>query len=159
MNRDNTANFMKESSKYVSNMNRNLKNAKSEALVDLIWSNQSGIMVVTCKVASLSDLQIIENYVKNVEYIDVTGINVSCLSQSKSYLKIIGIPYYPHNDQYLCLLSNDTEVMIKQNQIFDNIVLTSKPYVIKVLLKLDMSIIWVDIWDVQSGSKAKGLIN
>ena len=80
MNRDNTANFMKESSKYVSNMNRNLKNAKSEALVDLIWSNQSGIMVVTCKVASLSDLQIIENYVKNVEYIDVTGINVSCLS-------------------------------------------------------------------------------
>ena len=49
--------------------------------------------------------------------------------------------------------------MIKQNQIFDNIVLTSKPYVIKVLLKLDMSIIWVDIWDVQSGSKAKGLIN
>ena len=35
----------------------------------------------------------------------------------------------------------------------------SKPRVIKVLSKLDMSIIWIDIWDVQSGSKAKGLIN
>jgi len=98
MNEDNTVNFMKESSKHVSNMNRNLKNAKSEALVDFIWSNQSGIMVVTCKVALPSDLQIIENYVKNVEYIDVTGINVSCLSQSKSYLKMIGISYYPHDD-------------------------------------------------------------
>ena len=51
------------------------------------------------------------------------------------------------------------KIILKQNQIFDNINLMSKPRVIKVLSKLDMSIIWIDIWDVQSGSKAKGLIN
>jgi len=46
-----------------------------------------------------------------------------------------------------------------KNYIFDNILLVLKPRVIKVLSKSDMVIIWLDIWDVQSGSKAKGLIN
>ena len=136
MNGDNTVNFMKESSKHIFNMNRNLKNAKSEVLVDFIWSDQSSIMVVTYKVASPSDLQIIENYVKNVEYIDV-----SHLLQSKFYLKIISISYYPYDNQSLCLSSNDIEVIIKQNQIFDNVVLASKPYIIKVSLKLNIFII------------------
>jgi len=49
-------------------------------------------------------------------------------------------------------------MILKQNQIFDNINLASKPRVIKVSSKSDMSIIWIDIWDIQSGSKAKGLI-
>jgi len=96
--------------------------------------------VVIYKVASPSDLQIIENYVKNVKYIDV-----SRLLQLKFYLKIIGITYYPYDNQSLYLSSNDIEVIIKQNQIFDNVVLASKLYIIKVLLKLNISIIWVDI--------------
>ena len=37
--------------------------------------------------------------------------------------------------------------------------LTSKPCVIKVSLKSDMAIVWLDIWNIQSGSKAKELIN
>ena len=49
--------------------------------------------------------------------------------------------------------------MIKQTQIFDNVILALKLWVIKVSSKLDMSIIWIDIWNVQSGSKVKGLIN
>jgi len=56
-------------------------------------------------------------------------------------------------------MSKYVEDIIKQNQIFDNVVLTSKPHVIKVSSKSDMAIVWLDIWDVQSGSKAKGLIN
>jgi len=50
-------------------------------------------------------------------------------------------------------------MILKQNQIFDNISLASKPRVIKVSSKSDMSIVWIDIWDVQSGSNAKILIN
>ena len=98
-------------------------------------------MVVTCKVASSSNLQIIENYIKKIEYIDIVGVDVSCLLQSKSYLKIIGITYYSYDDPSIYLLSNDVEVIIKQNQIFDNIILVSKPYVIKVLPKLDIFIV------------------
>ena len=81
------------------------------------------------------------------------------MPKSKSYLKIIGIPYYPHDNSQECLSSNDIELVLKQNQIFDNISLTSKPRIIKMSPKSDIAIVWIDIWDVQSGSSAKMLIN
>jgi len=43
------------------------------------------------------------------------------------------------------LLSQNVELVIKQNQIFDNVTLTSKPRVIKASPKSDMEIIWVNI--------------
>ena len=52
MNSDNTVKFMKDNLLYIANINRLLRNMKSEVLVDFIWSNQLGIMVVTYKVAS-----------------------------------------------------------------------------------------------------------
>jgi len=79
---------------------------------------------------------------------------------SKSYLKIIGIPYYPYlDDRQTKLTLNDIENILKQNHIFDNISLASKLRVIKVSLKSDMALVWIDIWDVQSGKNAKMLIN
>ena len=150
---------MKESFFHISNMNRSFKNVKLDILVDFICYNQLGIIVITSKVVSPSDLQIIENYIKNVKNINTSAVDIPCLLQSKSYLKIIGIPYYSQNNPQKCLSSNNVKEIIKQNQIFNNIILTSKPQVIKILPKLDMSIIWVDIWDVQSESKTKGLIN
>jgi len=103
-------------------MNRNLKNVKSEVLVDFIWSDQLGITVVICKVVLSSDFQIIEDYIKNVEYIDITGVNISCFPQLKSYLKIISISYYSHDNQSLCLSSNNIEVIIKKNQRINKLV-------------------------------------
>ena len=80
MNGDNTAKFMKESFQHVFNINRTLKNIKSDFLVDFICSDQLGITVVICKVTFLSGLQLIENYIKNIKNIDVTDVNVSRLS-------------------------------------------------------------------------------
>ena len=105
------------------------------------------------------DLQIIEQNVKNSDNIDALQVEVPHLPQSKSYLKIIGIPFFPHSSSQDHLTPSDVETIIKQNQIFDNITLASKLQVIKVSPKSDMSIIWIDIWDVQSGSRAKSLIN
>jgi len=51
------------------------------------------------------------------------------------------------------------EKILKNNHIFNNIILASKPRIIKVSPKSDMSIIWIDIWDAQSGTKAKSFIN
>jgi len=116
-------------------------------------------MVVTSKVVLQLDLHIIKNYIKNIANIDTSGMEVPRLLQSKFYLKIIGIPYFSHDNSQKRLSSGDIKNIIKQNQIFDNVVLTSKLQVIKVSLKSDMSIIWIDIWNIQSGSKAKGLIN
>ena len=49
INNNNT--FMKNSATYVANINRLLKNAKSEVLVDYIYSDPLGILVVTNKVS------------------------------------------------------------------------------------------------------------
>jgi len=159
MSNDNNMKFMKNSSMYVANINRALRNVKSQVLVDFIRSDSLDITAVTNKVSLQSDLQIIKQYIKNSDNINTLQVEVPYLSQSKSYLKIIDIPYFPHGNNQDCLTSSDMESIIKQNQIFDNITLTSKLRVIKVLPKLDMSIIWINIWDVQSGSRAKELIN
>ena len=54
---------------------------------------------------------------------------------------------------------NVVEIIIKSNHIFNNIAIVSRPKVIKVLLRLDMGIIWLDIWNIQSSSRVKDLIN
>ena len=141
MSNDNINKFMKNSSLYVANINQSLKNAKSEVLVDFIHSDIASITVITNKVAVQSDLYIIENYIKKVDNIDTINVDTSHLPLSKFYLKIIGIPYFSHDSSNKCLTPNDIEGIIKQNQIFDNIVLISKPWVIKVSPKSDMSII------------------
>jgi len=71
-------------------------------------------MVVTCKVASQSDLHIIENYVKNVDYIDTSGVEVPQLLQSKSYLKIMGIPYFFYDNLQEYFSLEDVKNIIKQ---------------------------------------------
>ena len=63
---------MKNSFIHITNLNRNLRNAKFEVLVDFICSDPLGITVVTNKVSLLSDLFIIKNYIKNLESIDST---------------------------------------------------------------------------------------
>ena len=73
-------------------------------------------------------------------------------------MKIIGIPYLLENTNILITL-DFVEATIKNNHIFNNIAIASKSCIIKVSSKSNIAIIWLDIWDIQSGSKAKGLIN
>ena len=159
MSSENNNNFMKNSTTHIANINRLLRNAKSEVLVDYICSDPLRISIITSKISLQSDLQIIDQYVKNFGDINAFQVDEPCLPQSKSYLKIISIPYFSHSNTQDHLISNDIETILKKNQIIDNVNLAFKPRVIKVSPKLDMSIIWIDIWDIQSGSKAKRLIN
>lgn len=66
---------MKNSAIHITNLNRILKNAKSEVLVDFICSDSVGITVITNKVSLPSGLLIIENYVKNSENIDSSQVD------------------------------------------------------------------------------------
>ena len=159
MNRDNVSSFMKNSSLHVANINRNLQNTKSDVLVDYLCSDNSGITVITNKVVQQSDMSIIDNYVKNLNDINSLQVDEPRFPKSKSYLKITGIPFFPHSNSQERLTSDDIEMILKQNHIFDNVSLASKLRVIKVSSKSDMSIVWIDIWDVQSGKNTKILIN
>jgi len=133
---------MEDSSNHITNLNRTLKKIKSDIMVDFIHQEQSGITIVTNKVISLLDLQTIEKYVKNANHIEANEIEVLWLSQSKSDLKIINIPYLGENTN-IPITSDIVKYIIKKNHIFNNIVL--KPCIIKVSPKLDMAIIWLNI--------------
>jgi len=159
MDNNNISNFMKNSSLYITNINRTLRNAKSEVLVNFICFDSLGITIVTNKVSLQSNLQLIEKYIKSSNDINALQVKVLQLLQSKSYLKIIDILLFSYGNAQEHLTLNNVKTIIKQNHIFDNITLVSKLRVIKMSPKSDIAIIWIDIWDTQSGSKAKTLIN
>ena len=43
------------------------------------------------------------------------------------------------------LNSSVIKTILKNNYIFNNVVITSKPHIIKALSKLDIAVIWLDI--------------
>ena len=96
MSRDNSAAFLKNSSAHISNLNRLLGNAKTEVIVDFIRSDSIRLVIATNKVVIQSDLQIIHQYIKKSDNINELQVEEPCLPQSKSYLKITGIPYFPN---------------------------------------------------------------
>ena len=98
MSRENVSSFMKNSSLHVANINRNLRNAKSDVLVDYLRLENSSIMVIINKVAQQSDMSIIDNYVKNSNDINSLQVDEPHLPKSKSYLKITSIPFFPHSN-------------------------------------------------------------
>ena len=65
MNSENANKFIKESRSYVTNINRTLKNIKSEVMADFIHMENSGLVIMTNKVTSALDLQTIKKYIKN----------------------------------------------------------------------------------------------
>jgi len=159
MSNDNNNSFIKSSTFHIANINRLLRNTKLDVAVDFIRSDPIGIVIVTNKVTSLSDLQIISQYIKKSEDINELQVEEPCLPQSKLYLKIIGIPFFLNGKTQDRLNASNVETILKQNQIFNDIKLASRLRVIKVSPKSDMLIVWIDIWDYQSGNKAKCLIN
>ena len=72
MGNDNITKFIRNSAIHITNLNRNLKNIKSEVSVNFIQSDPVGITVVTNKVSQPSDLIIIKNYIKNSESINLS---------------------------------------------------------------------------------------
>jgi len=71
---------------------------------------------------------------------------------------MIGIPYLLEQTN-IQVTFEDIEKILKNMHIFNDIVLASKLRIIKVSPKSDMAIIWINIWDAQSGIKAKTLFN
>ena len=131
---------------HIVNINCALKNIQSNTIADFIHIEDKGIIITTNNVSLSSDLQKIKKYIKNSLILDVKQISLPRLLQSKSYLKIVGIPYI-NKKINIHISSDNIENILKSNYLFNNIILTSKPYIIKVSLKSDMAIIWINIWD------------
>ena len=57
------------------------------------------------------------------------------------------------------MISDIIERVLKETHLFKNIILASKLCVIKASPKSNMVVVWIDIWDSQSSSSAKNIIN
>ena len=98
----------------------------------------------------------IEKYLKSIQNVNPDSIESPHLPKSKSYIKITGLPY----SSELGVMSPDIiKGVLKESHLFKNVTLASKPCVIKASPKSDKAVIWVDIWDSQSGSCMKNIIN
>ena len=71
-------------------------------------------------------------------------------------MNIIGLLYKIDQD---VILPDYIEGVLKETYLFKDVVLASKPCVIKASPKSDMVVVWVDIWDSQSSSLAKNITN
>ena len=78
---------------HVININCTLKNISSNTIADFIRAEDKGIVIITNNISLPSDLQEIKKYVKNSFTTNVKQISSPRLPQSKSYLKIVDIPY------------------------------------------------------------------
>jgi len=124
---NNKMKFMADSSVYITNINKVLKNIKLKVMTNFIHSDQASITIIINKVALLLNFQTIEKYIKKVNYIEANKVEVSCLLQSKSYLKIMDISYLVEN----------TNIPI----IVDVVKIASRPCIIKVFSKFNMAMI------------------
>ena len=115
-------------------------------MVDYIQLEISGVTIVLNSIVLASDYQVIENYTENVDNIMSENIQAPRLPQSKSYLRIIGIPYLMENTN-IHINSEFVETVIKLSYIFNDLLLTSRPRVIKNSPKSNMVIVWIDIWN------------
>jgi len=103
-------------------------------------------------------MSIIIKTIENTMNINLNFIENSCLCKSKSYLKITGLSYYVKTTNTSVTPSLVKEVL-KNTHIFNDIVLVFKSHIIKAASNYNSAVIWINIWDLQSGSKAKTIIN
>ena len=158
MNNDIMKEFIKSWSKYIVNINYALKTIKSNTIADFTCVDSKGIIITTNNVSSGLDFQEIEKYVKNSLSSDTDKVSSPRLPQLKLYLKIVSILFISEKTSNHVSLDKIKNVL-KNNHLFNDIVLISKPRIIKVSPKSNMDIIWIDIWDTQNGLNAKKVIN
>ena len=95
-------------------------------IADFICAKDKGIVITTNNISSPSDLQEIKKYIKNSLTTNVKQVLFLRLPQSKSYLKIVGIPCISKRTN-IWLSSDEIKNILKSNHVFNNIILTSKP--------------------------------
>ena len=129
---------------HVSNVNKCLKNSKSDTFADFIQLNVNGIIITTNKPAGNLDLSTIEKYLKNIQNVNPDSIESPHLPKSKSYMKIIGLLY---SSELGVMTPDIIKGVLKDLHLFKDTILALKPHIIKVSPKSDKVVVWVDIWN------------
>ena len=83
-------------------------------------------------------LSTIEKYLKSIQNVDSDLIESPCLPKSKSYMKIIELPY---KIKQVIITPDCIEGVLKETHLFKDVVLASKPHVIKAFPKSNMIVV------------------
>ena len=142
MTKLNTELVINLANQFIANINKCLKEIKSDIYANFICITNNGVIITMNKLANASDLKIIKKCIKNSNNADSKTIKSLCLSKSKSYLKIIRLPYIKKNGP---ITPNIIKDILKETYIFNNIILALKPHIIKASPKSDIVVIWVNI--------------
>ena len=124
MNINNSEIIISQANKHISNINKLLKDMKSDISADFICSNNKEVIITTNKAVALSDLNIVKKYIKELNNINSNDIISPQLSQFKLYFKILGILYFLENIN-LPITFNIIEIVTKNTHISNDIVLAS----------------------------------
>ena len=83
---------------HITNVNKCLKNSKSDIVIDFIYITNNGTIITTNKPANDLNLSTIEKYLKSIQNVNSDSIKSLHLPKFKSYMKIIGLPYKIEQD-------------------------------------------------------------
>ena len=123
---------------YISNINKCLKNSKSDIIVNFIQININRIIIIINRPASNLNLSTIEKYLKNIQNVNPDFIESPCLLKSKSYMKIVGLLYSSESE---VRTSDVMKAVLKESHLFKDTILVSKPHIIKALPKSDKAMV------------------
>jgi len=83
MAKSNAELIINSANQQIANINKSLKEFKSDIIADFIHIINDGVIITTNKLTNTSDLKIIEKYIKNVKEIKSDVIESLCLPKSK----------------------------------------------------------------------------
>ena len=142
----------------VESCNKSLVSVCSKLKVESVHKAWDSVSMSTNSVASVTELEVIKQWLKKTAGLGKVTEVEPCLPQSKSFLKVLGVPYWD-SKTFLSVTPAQVAEALSSSSLFENITLASMPCIMKASPSSDMSVIWIDIWDSQKGSKSKTLIN
>ena len=138
MNKTNTELIINSAYSHITNINKYLKDIKSDIVTSFIHRVNNRIIITTNQIVANSDMKFIKKYLKNIN--EINSDESSYQPSSKLYMKIIGLSYmlkYTNSP----IISNIHKSVIREIHLFNDIVLMSKSWIIKAFPKSDIAVI------------------
>ena len=133
ISQDNSSIIGSNTNFHINIINRHLKDANSNNSANFIHVDKVSIIITTSITASEQDMRTIKKAIKNSKKINKDSVKSLHLPQSKSYLKILGLPYFIKNINDL-ITSQVFEEVLKESHIFKDIEFFLRPLLILIQL-------------------------
>jgi len=109
--------------------NKGLVSACSKLRVESVHKAWDGMSMSTNSVTSVAELEVIKQWLKKTAGFDEVTEVEPCLPQSKSFLKVLGVPYW-NSKTSLPITPVQVAEALSSSPLFEGIILASMPHII-----------------------------